>query len=49
MGKFYLNVEFKNGNYYLYDIVEIALIAEESGNDFHSYVSPTLYRKECSS
>ena len=31
--------EFTNGNYYLSDILEIALIAEESGNAFLSYVS----------
>ena len=39
MGKFYLDMEFTNGNYYLSDILEIALIAEESVNAFHSYVS----------
>ena len=38
MGRFYLDREFTNGNYYLADIIEIALIAEESGNAFHSYV-----------
>ena len=38
MGKFYLNLEFKYGNYYLPDILEIALVAEESGYTFHSYV-----------
>ena len=38
MGKFYLDLEFTNGNYYLVDILEIALVAEESGNVFHSYV-----------
>ena len=39
MGKFYLDLEFANGNYYLSDILGITLIAEESGNAFHSCVS----------
>ena len=38
MGRFYFDTEFTNGNYYLADIIEIALVAEESGNAFHSYV-----------
>ena len=38
MEKFYLDMKFKNGNYYLADILEIALVAGESGNVFHSYV-----------
>ena len=38
MAKFYLNMEFTNGNYYLVDILEIALLAEESGNVYHNYV-----------
>ena len=38
MGKFFLDMEFTNGNYYLTDIIEMALIAEESGNAFHSYI-----------
>ena len=38
MGMYYLDLEFTNGNYYLVDILEIALVAEESGNVFHSYV-----------
>ena len=38
MGRFYLDMEFTNGNYYLVDILEIALLAEESGNVYHSYV-----------
>ena len=38
MGKFYLDIEFTNGNYYLADILEIALLAEESGNVYQSYV-----------
>ena len=38
MGKLYLDLEFTNGNYYLADIVELALLSEESGYAFHSYV-----------
>ena len=38
MGRFYLDMEFTNGNYYLVDILEIALLAEESENIYHSYV-----------
>ena len=38
MGRFYLDMEFTDGNYYLVDILEIALLAEESGNVYHSYV-----------
>ena len=38
MGRFYFDTEFTNGNYYLGDIIDIALHAEESGNTFHSYV-----------
>ena len=38
MGRFYLGMEFTNGNYYLADIIEIALVAEDSGNTFHSYI-----------
>ena len=34
MGKFYLDTEFTNGNYYLADVIAIALIAVESGNTF---------------
>ena len=30
-------MEFTNGNYYLVDIREIALLTEESGNVYHSY------------
>ena len=32
-------MEFTNGNYYLTDIIEMTLLAEESGYAFHSYVS----------
>ena len=38
MGRFYLDMEFTNGNYYLVDILEKVLLAEESGNVYHSYV-----------
>ena len=38
MGTFHLNLAFTNGNYFLVDILEIALVAGESGNIFHSYV-----------
>ena len=38
MERFYLDMEFTNGNYYLVDILEIVLFAEESGNVYHSYV-----------
>ena len=38
MGRFYLDMEFANGNYYLTDILEIVLVAEESGNIYHRYV-----------
>ena len=38
MGRFYLDMEFTNGNYYLVDILETALLAEESGKVYHSYV-----------
>ena len=31
-------MEFTNGNYYLTDIMEIAVVAEESGNIYHRYV-----------
>ena len=31
-------MEFTNGNYYLTDILEIAVVAEESGNIYHIYV-----------
>ena len=38
IGKFYLDLGFPNGNYYLADILEIALVAGESRNIFQSYV-----------
>ena len=30
-------MEFTNGNYYLTDILEIAVVTEESGNTYHRY------------
>ena len=38
MGRFYLDLKFTNGNYYLAGILEIALVAALSVNIFHSYV-----------
>ena len=38
MGRFYLDTKITNDNYYLADIIEIALVAEDSGNAFHSCV-----------
>ena len=38
MGRFYLDMKFTNGNYYLADILEIAVVAEESGNIYHRNV-----------
>ena len=38
MGKFYLDLEFTNGNFYLSDIFDLVLLSEESGYAFHSYV-----------
>ena len=32
VGSFYLDMEFTNGNYYLTVILEIAVVAEESGS-----------------
>ena len=34
MGKFYLDLEVTNGNYYLADVLEIALVAGECGYVF---------------
>ena len=39
MEKFYLDLEVTNGNYYLADVLEIALVAGECGYVFYSYVS----------
>ena len=38
MGVFYLDLEFTNGNFYVGDIFEIAVLSEHSGNMFHSYI-----------
>ena len=38
MGRFYLDLEFTNGNYYLADIIQMALVAEDSDNVFHTYI-----------
>ena len=52
MGRFYLDTEYTNGNYYLGDIFEIALLSEQSGYIFHTYVKihhkiPSYVRKLC--
>ena len=39
MGIFYLDIEYTNGNYYLGDIFEIALLSDASGYTFHSYIN----------
>ena len=38
MGRFYLDMEWTNGNFCLGDIFEIAVISEGSAHEFHSYV-----------
>ena len=38
MGRFYLDMEWTNGNFYLGDIFEIAVVFEDSGNEFHNYI-----------
>ena len=38
MGRFYLDTEYTNGNYYRGDIFEIALVSEETCRVFHQYV-----------
>ena len=38
MGKFFMDLEFTDGNFYMADIIEIAVVSEESGNFFHMYV-----------
>ena len=50
MARFFLDLEFTNGNYYLADIIEIALLSEISGFTFHTYVKidkclPPVVRK----
>ena len=38
MNRFYFDTEYSNGNYYLGDIFEIAVLSEKSGYIFHSYI-----------
>ena len=38
MARFFLDLEYTNGNYYLTDIIEIALFSDISGFTFHTYV-----------
>ena len=38
MGLFYLDTEHSNGNFYLGDIFELALISKKSGNAFHTLI-----------
>ena len=38
MGRFFLDLEFTNGNYYLAEIIEMALVSEISGFAFHTHV-----------
>ncbi|MAG86097.1 MAG: hypothetical protein CMB97_01635 [Flavobacteriaceae bacterium] len=45
MAQFYLDMEFVNGNYYLVDIIEISLVAEDCGYTFHGYVYTTILRQ----
>ena len=52
MGRFYLDTEYTNGNYYLGDIFEIAVLSEQSGYIFHPYIKihhklPSYVRKLC--
>ena len=52
MGRFYLDTEYTNGNYYLGDIFEIAVLSEQSGYIFHTYIKihnklPSYVRKLC--
>ena len=39
MERFYLDMAFTDGNYYLTDILEIVVVAKESGNRYHRYVT----------
>lgn len=39
MNLFYLDSEYSNGNFYLGDIFELAVIAEKSGNVFHTFIT----------
>ena len=52
MGRFYLDTEYTNGNYYTGDIFEIAVLSEKSGYVFHAYVKvrhelPVFIKKLC--
>ena len=38
MGRFHLDMEWTNGNFYLGNIFEMAVISEDSEHEFHSYV-----------
>ena len=38
MGRYYLDMEFTHGNYYLGDVLEIALVTEDGLNEFHGLV-----------
>ena len=38
MGRFYLDLEFTNGNYYLADIIEMSIVAADTNHEFHRYV-----------
>ena len=37
MGRFYLDLEYTNGNYYLADIIEISIVAGD--HEFHRYIN----------
>ena len=38
MGRFYLDLEFTNGNYYLADVIEMGMVAEYTNHEFHQFV-----------
>ena len=38
MGIYFLDVEFTNGNFYMADIIEIALLADDTNHVFHQYI-----------
>ena len=38
LGRFYLDTEYTNGNYYQGDIFEIALVSEHTYRVFHQYI-----------
>ena len=39
MNRFFLNTEYTNGNFYIGDIFDLALMAEKSGHVFHTLIS----------